>query len=169
MTGDRAPAGRVIWITGLSGAGKSTTARALMPLLPSSSILLDGDEMREALTLLAGGYAPEDRLKLALSYSRLCLLAARQGLAAVCATISMFHEVHQWNRENLPNYCEVFIDPPPERIQERDYKKVYQPGRGPVTGTHFAAQLPLNPHLHLRDHEKSPAENARLIFDFIRR
>jgi adenylylsulfate kinase len=81
--------GRVIWITGLSGAGKTTLAQALLPMLPQPRLLLDGDAVREALALLAGGYAREDRLKLALTYARLAKLAADQGVAVICATISM--------------------------------------------------------------------------------
>ena len=161
--------GRVIWITGLSGAGKTTLARALLPLLPQPRLLLDGDEMREALALLAGGFAPEDRLKLALTYSRLCLLAANQGQTVVCATISMFHEVQQWNRAHLPGYFEVFLDPPRETIRSRDYKQVYTSGRGPVAGNDFPPERPENPHLHLTDASQTPAEAARIIAEALER
>ena len=163
------PGGRVIWITGLSGAGKTTLARALLPLLPQPRLLLDGDALREALALLGGGYERADRLKLALTYARLCLLAAGQGQQVVCATISLFHEVHQWNRENLPGYFEVFLDFPPESLLARDYKNVYQEGDETVMGRGMPPECPLAPDLRLFDPNLSPAEAAALIWEGIGR
>jgi adenylylsulfate kinase len=146
------PRGRVIWITGLSGAGKTTLAKALLPLLPQPRLLLDGDAMRAAMAPLAGGYDREDRLKLARTYAGLCKLTAEQGQTVLCATISMFHEVHQWNRENLPHYFEIFLDVPESVLQERDYKKIYRrlKSSGPVVGQTLASEFPRNPDLHLR-------------------
>jgi adenylylsulfate kinase len=161
--------GRVIWITGLSGAGKTTLARALLPLLPQPRLFLDGDALREALAPLAGGYGRADRLKLSLTYARICLLAAGQGQQVVCATISLFHEVHQWNRKNLPGYFEVFLDPPPETILARDYKKVYQKGDEAVMGRAMLPEFPLAPDLKLSDPNLSPAEAASLVWNKIGR
>jgi len=161
------PGGRVIWITGLSGAGKTTLARALLPLLPEPRLLLDGDEMREALALLADGYERPDRLKLALTYARLCRLAAGQGHHVVCSTISLFHEVHQWNRENLPGYFEVFINLPEATLNERDYKRIYnRADGGPVMGETLAPEFPLNPDLLLNDPALEPQEAARMIISY---
>lgn len=164
MTGME-PGGRVIWITGLSGAGKTTLAEALGPLLPGPSLLLDGDALREALSLLGGGYERADRLNLALTYARLCRLAAGQGLTVVCATISLFHEVQQWNRAHLPGYFEVFLDLPPDVISARDYKKIYDraDGLSPVMGEALAPEFPLNPDLRLDDPSLSLERAARKI------
>ena len=155
--------GRVVWITGLSGAGKTTLAQALLPLLPEPRLFLDGDALREALSLLGGGYERADRLNLALTYARLGRLAAGQGLTVVCATISLFHEVQAWNRANLPNYFEVFLDMPPEVLSARDYKKVYARAEGPVMGEALAPEFPPSPDLRLDDPGRSPAESAALV------
>lgn len=162
-------AGRVIWITGLSGAGKTTLAKALLPLLPQPRLLLDGDEMREALGLLAGGYERDDRLRLALTYGRLCLLAAGQGQNVICATISLFHEVHQWNRRNLPGYFEVFLDVPAEAIKRRDYKRVYDQAEArPVMGQTIEPEFPQRPDMVLREEGVAPADAAESIMQKIR-
>jgi adenylylsulfate kinase len=161
---DITPAGRVIWITGLSGAGKTTLAKALLPLLPQPRLLLDGDELRESLALLAGGYECEDRLKLAMTYARLAGLAAEQGQSVVCATISLFHAVQAWNRENLPGYFEVFLDVPEAVRKQRDYKKVYQ-AKTAIVGKSFKPELPLS--ADLRINSNSVSEAAQMIANIV--
>lgn len=116
--------GRVIWITGLSGAGKSTLARALLTHLPGA-ILLDGDDLRAALGATGAGFDRAGRLALARTYARLCKLLADQGHTVVMATISLFHEIHAWNRANLPGYLEVFLDVPEAVRRRRDPKGLY--------------------------------------------
>lgn len=145
-------AGRVIWITGLSGAGKTTLARALLEQLPGA-ILLDGDELREALGAAQSGFDADSRKQLALTYARMARLLARQGFTVIVATISLFHEVHAWNREHLPGYLEVFLDVPEEERRKRDPKGLYaaeQAGRvTAMAGGETRVELPLNPHIRL--------------------
>ena len=147
-----AQTGRVFWITGLSGAGKSTLARALQARLPQS-ILLDGDELRAVLGVTASGFDRESRLELARTYARFCKLLAGQGHTVIMATISLFHEIHEWNRENLPGYREIFLDVPEEIRRQRDPKGLYAAARNgsvrQMAGAETPVDLPLSPHLVL--------------------
>ena len=147
-----AQTGRVFWITGLSGAGKSTLARALQARLPQS-ILLDGDELRAVLGATASGFNRESRLELARTYARFCKLLAGQGHTVIMATISLFHEIHEWNRENLPGYREIFLDVPEEVRRQRDPKGLYAAARNgsvrQMAGAETPVDLPLSPHLVL--------------------
>ena len=99
--------GRTIWITGLSGAGKSTLAHEVVAKLRVSGeavVMLDGDELREVFgagAANANNHGREGRLALAMQYAHLCRVIAAQGLTVVIATISLFREVHAWNRANL--------------------------------------------------------------------
>jgi len=122
----------VIWITGLSGAGKTTLAYSVTGLLRARCqpvIMLDGDELRAVLgaaAISAANHGREGRLSLALQYARLCQLISRQGITVVIATISLFHEVHAWNRTHLPGYFEVFLNVPQAELRRRDPKGIYR-------------------------------------------
>ncbi len=121
---------RVIWITGLSGAGKSTLARELTFNLRAAGktvLMLDGDELRAVFgSINSHNYGREGRLALAMQYAHLCQVIATQGLTVVIATISLFREVHAWNRANLPGYFEVYIKVPVEELRRRDPKGIYR-------------------------------------------
>src|SRR6266404_144656 len=106
--------GCVYWITGLSGAGKTTVGRELWRRLRAagrSVILLDGDALREVITEDLG-HSTGDRRNSAMRNARLCRMLSSQGADVVCPTISLFHEVQRWNRENIPGYCEIYLRVP---------------------------------------------------------
>ena len=91
--------------------------------------MLDGDELREvfgAMAFNAQNYDREGRLALALQYAHLCRVIAAQGFTIVIATISLFREVHAWNRANLPDYFEVYLKVPLEELRRRDPKGIYR-------------------------------------------
>ena len=123
--------GKIIWICGLSGAGKSTLAYAIINLMRARSlpvVMFDGDELREvfgATESCRDNHGRDARLQLAMKYARLCRLVANQGMHVVIATISLFHEVHSWNRNNLENYFEIYLKVPMEELRRRDPKKIY--------------------------------------------
>lgn len=119
--------GRVYWITGLAGAGKTTIGRALCRALRRQGamvVFLDGDSLREVFGSKPG-YSPSRRKQLAFAYARLCKMLSEQSLDVVCSTISLFREVHQFNRRYLRRYCEVFVDCPLEELRRRDQKGIY--------------------------------------------
>jgi adenylylsulfate kinase-like enzyme len=142
--------GRVVWITGLAGAGKTSVAESLQKLAGLQNarpILLDGDVLR---TVLGGAqsYEPAHRRMLADRYGRLCLALARQGFDVICATISMYHEVHAWNRANLPGYLEVYLRVPRDELIRRNQKGLYvDQDKGPVVGLDISVEEPLTPDL----------------------
>lgn len=164
----------VIWITGLSAAGKTTLAKLVAIHLRSqcrSVVLLDGDELRAvfgAVAINPRNYGREGRLALAMQYSNLCRLLANQGVTVVIATIALFHEVHAWNRANLPGYFEVFLKVPEGELRRRDPKGIYKrfdEGRlTHVAGLDLPIDEPLNPDCLLEfDPEKSIDELAKSV------
>ena len=85
--------------------------------------------------------------------ARLCRLLAEQGGDVVCATISMFHEVQRWNRENIPGYREIYLRVPIDELRRRDSKGIYVGDwRGDthdVVGLDVPAEAPEAPDLVL--------------------
>ena len=124
--------GQVIWITGLSGAGKTTLANELITSLKQRDlrpILLDGDILRRLLKApheTRDSHTRETRVELALKYAQMCRLLSSQGFTVVIATISMFDEVYAWNRANLPKFFEIYLKVPLEELRSRDPKNIYQ-------------------------------------------
>lgn len=147
--------GRVFWITGLSGVGKTTLGRELWNRLrtaDSPAVFLDGDELRNAIADDLG-HGVDSRRQSAMRNARLCLLLAQQGIDVVCATISLFHEVQRWNRENIPGYREIYVRVPMEELRRRDQKGIYaRAERGEasnVVGIDLPAEVPDAPDLVL--------------------
>ena len=85
--------------------------------------------------------------------ARLCRLLASQGADVVCATISMFHEVQRWNRENISGYREIYLRVPLDELRRRDSKGIYAAGqRGDaqdIVGVDVPAEFPEAPDLVL--------------------
>jgi adenylylsulfate kinase-like enzyme/phosphohistidine swiveling domain-containing protein len=147
--------GRVFWITGLSGAGKTTVGRELWRQLRAagrSAIFLDGDALREVIAEDLG-HSISNRRRSAMRNARLCRLLSSQGQDVVCPTISLFHEVQRWNRENIPGYREIYLRVPMDELRRRDSKGIYAAAhRGDlrdVVGLDVPAELPLAPDLIL--------------------
>ena len=164
--------GRVFWITGLSAAGKTTIGRALSAHLEAAGcrvIFLDGDTLRSVVSNDLG-YSPENRRAAAMRNGMLCRMLSEQGFDVVCSTISLFHDVQRWNRENIPQYNEIFVRVPLEELRRRDTKGVYVAnGTGRVAnivGLDIAAEIPEAPDLVIdNDNSLKPEEAVRLILD----
>ncbi len=158
---------RVYWLTGLSGAGKTTIGRLWYERLKASGkavVFLDGDELRQ---VFGGrlGYTAEERRKAAMNYARLCALLSKQGLTVVCCTISMFDSVRAWNRENIPGYFEVYIQASMETLRRRDQKGLYSTGRQDVAGVDFQVELPKKPDLILNnDGQETPQDLVNILY-----
>lgn len=157
----------VLWLTGLSGAGKTTIALELVRLLKDLKfpvILLDGDHMREAMSDPHYGYDKNSRIQGAFRYSRFAKMFSDQGLIVVVSTISMYHEVREFNRKNLPLYFEVFINADENTRRTRDPKKLYQTQQ-PMVGDDTQLELPTMPDLTIQNHLSAPTPKlqAQLI------
>ncbi len=171
--------GLVVWITGMSGAGKTTVAGRLAPLFQEagrSCAVLDGDNLRELLRReleTPPGHDRDQRLLLARLYGRLCHAVAGRGHDVLCATVSMFHDVRDWNRSHIPNYVEIYLRVPFDELRRRDPKKLYAlsaAGKiGGMVGVEVPAEEPKQADLVIDHHpDRTPDDTVQEIWQTIR-
>ena len=157
--------GHVLWITGLSGAGKTTVSIGVAEALRKMNIpcvLLDGDDMRSILAS-KWGYSDDERAELAFVYSRLCRHLSCSGINVIIATVAMFEKVREWNRDNIENYLEVFLRVPVDELINRDPKGLYKRFADDTTSESVlsdAFELPKSPDLVIDNYDQCSVKDA---------
>lgn len=154
---NRSTEGILYWITGLSGAGKTTIGNRLYYEIKKQRdnvVLLDGDVLKQIVNDKVE-YSEEARRHRAMKYALLCKTLANQGITVICCTIAMFDEVRDWNRKNNKAYVEVFLDVDIEVLKERDqkglYTKVTSGEISNVLGMDMQVEFPKNPDIHIKN------------------
>lgn len=162
--------GKLIWITGLSGAGKTTTAKKVYEILKKQNndfIHLDGDDIRNMLGELAS-FGIEGRRRTAEVYARLCKYLTGRGLNVIISTISLYHSIHEYNRVNNKNYYEILLDVRQNVLTSRNKSGLYNPGAIDVMGINQEPEFPKNPDLVLKNNKNSEIkENVDKIIGLI--
>jgi sulfate adenylyltransferase len=168
--------GFCVWFTGLSGAGKSTTAEVLTATLLESGrrvSLLDGDVVRTHLSK-GLGFTKEDRDTNVRRIGFVASEIVRHGGVAVCAVVSPYRATRNDVRNMVGNdhFVEVFVDTPLDVCEQRDTKGIYAKARRGemefVTGISDPYEPPETPELVLDTIVRTAAENAELIMQRLR-
>lgn len=163
--------GCVLWLTGLSGSGKSTIAKELEKMLftkGKTGYILDGDNVRHGLCSDLG-FSDEDRTENIRRVSELAALFADAGLITITAFISPFAEDREKARRLLPEgrFFEIFVDAPFEICRERDPKGLYKKAESgkitSFTGMDSRYEKPAEPELILETGNISVEEAAQKI------
>jgi len=150
----------LIWITGLSGSGKTTIGKEVYAKIKesySNTVFLDGDSFREILGNDLG-HTTQDRLENAKRIHRMCKFLTSQGMHVVCATMSLYKEVHLLNRKEIDNYHEVYIECNLDELIKRDQKGLYTQAvngeRDDVVGINIPYDRPVDSDLIIENSEK---------------
>jgi len=167
--------GAVVWLTGLSGAGKSTIAGALERELFQRSMhtyVLDGDNLRHGLNSNLG-FAPEDRAENIRRVSEVAKLMADAGTVVITSFISPYRIDRRLAREIAlqagAEFVEVFVHAPLAVCEERDPKGLYEKARSGLlkgfTGIDAPYEAPEDPEIVVRTDQQSPQESVGQILD----
>ncbi len=168
--------GVTVWLTGLSGSGKSTIADILVRMLHEPGVrtaILDGDNIRHGLNSDLG-FSPEDRKENIRRIAEVARLFTSFGIVNILAFISPYREDRDFARsiQEDGDFIEVFVDVPLDVAEERDPKGLYVKARSgeipSFTGISAPYEHPLDPELHLRTHLQSAEESASMILDLLR-
>ncbi len=167
--------GTIIWLTGLSGAGKTTVSIALENALFEQKALvtiLDGDVVRSGLNQDLG-FSAEDRKENIRRIGEVAHLLANQAFVVIVAFISPFREDRDWVRQSMDDgrFIEVFVDCPLAVCEQRDTKGLYKKARkgeiNDFTGISSPYEPPLSPEIHLKTSEHSVEECVGEILEFL--
>ncbi len=167
--------GVCVWFTGLSGAGKSTTAEILTVLLMEHGrqvTVLDGDVVRTHLSK-GLGFSKEDRDTNIRRIGYVASEIVRHGGVVVCAAVSPYKATRDdvRNMVGKDRFIEVFVDTPLEVCEQRDIKGMYAKARrGEIkgfTGIDDPYEPPDNPEITLDTVTHTAEENARAVLDYL--
>jgi adenylylsulfate kinase len=166
----------VLWLTGLSGSGKSTIANLLEKKLAEHgkhTYLLDGDNVRHGL---CGdlGFSDKDRVENIRRIGEVAKLFVDAGTVVLTAFISPFKSERDYCRNLLDaaEFVEIFIDTPLEECEKRDPKGLYQKARqGDIkdfTGIDSPYEAPISPEITLSYSGQTAEESAEQIFELLK-
>ena len=166
----------VVWLTGLSGSGKSTIANLVEERLTAEgrhAYLIDGDNLRHGLSRDLG-FTEADRVENIRRAAEVARMMADAGLIVLVSLISPFRAERQMVRDMMPDdeFLEVFVDAPLAVAEARDVKGLYAKARrGEIanfTGVSSPYEPPTEPDLHLRTNQMSPDEAAEAVIARLR-
>ena len=169
--------GATVWLTGLSGSGKSTIAVALEKRLLERGVrtyILDGDNIRHGLNKNLG-FSPDDRTENIRRIGEVAKLFCDAGLVALTAFISPYRADRDQVRAIMQqsDFIEVFVDCPVEVCEQRDVKGLYKKARAgeikEFTGVSAPYEAPSAPELVIETSDQSVEKSALQILTYLER
>jgi adenylylsulfate kinase len=167
--------GFMVWLTGLSGAGKTTIAQQVAQALKAQGLaveILDGDVMREKLTKELG-FSRKDREENLRRIAFVAHLLMRHGVIVLVAAVSPYRHVREEARQKVGRFVEVFVNAPLEVCQMRDPKGIYQRAKkgelSQISGLDDIYEPPLSPDVVCRTDQETPDESASKVMQALER
>lgn len=161
----------VIWITGLSGAGKTTISKILYDKLKleySNIKILDGDLLRKKLGINHSkkSFTKYSRKKIGLKFSKICKEYEKKNYLVIIAVMVLIKDIHTWNKKNFKNYFDIYLNVPLKILIKRDPKKIYkrffQNKIFNVAGLDLKYDVPRKPFLEVKWKKNLSAKNIAL-------
>jgi adenylylsulfate kinase len=166
--------GVTLWLTGLSGGGKTTITRFLEKELRAQGYrvaVLDGDVVRQNLTQ-GLGFSKEDRDQNVRRIGFVADLLTRNGVIVIVSAISPYRAVREEMRQRIGNFIEVYVNAPLEVCEQRDVKGLYKRARAgeikQFTGIDDPYEPPLASDVECRTDQESVTESATKVLTKLR-
>ena len=166
---------KILWLTGLSGSGKSTIAQDLERQLYNKGYIpqvLDGDNIRVGINNNLG-FSLEDRKENIRRIAEVAKLYLNSGIITICSFISPTIEIRNFAKQIIgtENFIEIYINAPIEVCEKRDVKGLYQKARKGMikgfTGIDSPYEPPINPAIEIKTDQLSLEESVEQIFNYI--
>jgi len=139
--------GILFWITGLSGSGKTSIAKEILPIIKKrygATIHLDGDALRSIINL--NGYSFEERLSNSVIFTKIAKHLTNQGINVVFSLVCLMNKPRAWNRKNIKRYIEIYVRSDLKRIINKDIKKIYRNKKN-IIGLTIKPEFPRKPDI----------------------
>ena len=153
--------GILFWITGLSGAGKTTLGNKIKKDITKNygpTLMISGDDIREIFELK--GYEYNERLIILKKYTKFAKYITDQKINIILAVVGMVETTRKWNRENIDNYVEIYIKCNIKDIMSLNKKKFYHkkvPGK--IIGIDIKPEFPKKPDITILNNFKQTSDN----------
>jgi adenylylsulfate kinase-like enzyme len=157
--------GILFWITGLAGSGKTSLAIKIhkkINKLYGPTIYFSGDQIRKIFNLK--GYKLNERTKIGYMYSNFFKFITNQNINVIFAGIVLIKEIRKWNRKNITNYVEIYIDAKIKNIIFNKKKSLYKKNYNNIVGINIKPDVPKNPDIVItNDFSKSIDKLTKIL------
>ena len=149
--------GILFWITGLSGSGKTAIAEKIKGYISNkygTTVAVSGDNLRKIFNYKK--FSKKDRLSYALVYCKFCKCITDNKINIILSTVSLFHKVRKWNRTNISNYMEIYIQSDINKIIKQKNKFFYKKNYKNIIGKDIKPEFPQSPHIIVENNFDKP-------------
>lgn len=147
--------GILFWITGLSGAGKTSLANSVKNKIKQQfgpTIVLNGDDLRRIFKL--NKYDQNSRLEYGKNYAKFAKFITDQNINLIFTVVGMFDQIRSWNKKNIKNYVEIYVKASISKIKKKRTKKIYLKNKKFIVGVSIKPQFPKKPNIVINNNFK---------------
>ena len=145
--------GILFWITGFSGSGKTIIGNRIRNDISKTygpTLMVSGDDLRSMFDLK--GYDYNDRLIILKKYNKFVKYITNQKINLIFAVVGLVNQTRSWNRKNIDNYVEIYIESKIKNIKKYNKKKIYHKKKpGKIIGIDIKAELPKKPDIIIKN------------------
>ena len=144
--------GILFWVTGLPGSGKTLLANLIKKDIEKKfgkTLVVSGDDLRRIFSFYS--FDNISRKKLSYKYIKFAKFITDKKINLIFATVCMFDHARKWNRLNIKNYCEIYIETTIKDIIKTKKKKLYQKENKNLIGIDIKPQLPKKPDIKIKN------------------